>query len=230
MDQMPQERAIIRSEAFSPDGARKALWRKTGLPDNFTDDKFLESLVVNATVAQRRYGRIVWSALAVNQRLCVVAIVSSAAYLLHQRILNTSTLLGTEAFLLLGGAALHGALHPQALWPSVAARTTVLLLLTCLMSPIYASLTASISSDTVVACAAVLLVAHLYLFDYTKPSMGSGPTLRGSVALACALCASVLMASRMHGYDDVLALVRDILSTAWQVLLIPLRLFHNPIY
>lgn len=216
---MPQKH-VINTEAFTPNGARKALWRKTGLPDNFIDDKFLESLVVNATVAKRSYWRVVWSALAVNQRLCVVAIVSSTAYLLHQRMLNASILLVSEGLLLLSGTALHGALHQGsnkfnvirygALWRSVAARTMALLLLTCLMSPIYASLTASISSDTVVACTAVLSIAHLYLYDYRRPSSGPGPTFRGSVALACALCASVLMASRMHGYDDVIALVRDV--------------------
>ncbi|KAL4517137.1 hypothetical protein Ndes2526A_g00718 [Nannochloris sp. 'desiccata'] len=103
------------------------------------------------------------------------------------------------------------------------ASTTVLVALTAVLSPVYATLTASISPDTVVASAAALLLAHLYLHDYKQPpgSGGggsisddivvidgySGPSLRGSLGLACAMCSSVLMASQLRRLEDVFALM-----------------------
>jgi phosphatidylinositol glycan class C protein len=75
------------------------------------------------------------------------------------------------------------------------------------LSPVYATLTASVSSDTVVACTAALLLAHLYLHEYRREKAG-GRGLAGSLGLACALCASVLMASRLRSLEQVFALVR----------------------
>ena len=63
---------------------RKALWCDQPFDDNHTDENFLECLVVNADVVRRRYWRVVWGALAIDQQVCIAAIVASVAYRLYQ--------------------------------------------------------------------------------------------------------------------------------------------------
>ena len=203
---------------------RKALWCEQQFPDNHTDDNFLESLVINADVVKRSYWRVVWASLAVTQQVCFVAIVASTAYHLYQGTLAANTLILWETALLLCGATLllwisH---YPINLANLSRDATSILslLALTAALSPIYATLTSSISADTIVACTAALLIAHLYLHDYKRPVTGlgrhmgvrPGPSLRGSLGLACAMCASVLMASQLPGLEDVFALVSSLVT------------------
>ena len=64
---------------------RKVLYARQPFADSHTGESFLEDLVVNAGVAQRRrYPAVVWAALALDQQLCTVAAVGSATYHLYQ--------------------------------------------------------------------------------------------------------------------------------------------------
>jgi hypothetical protein len=63
---------------------RKVLYERQPYDDTYTGEGFLEELVVNATVPQRDYAAVVWSALVVDQQLASVAAVGSASYHLHQ--------------------------------------------------------------------------------------------------------------------------------------------------
>lgn len=63
---------------------RKVLYEQpAGFQDNYTDATFLEALVVNATVPQRRYWSVVQGSVAVVQQLNNVAAVATAALQLH---------------------------------------------------------------------------------------------------------------------------------------------------
>ena len=59
------------------------------------------------------------------------------------------------------------------------------------------TLTRSISSDTIVATTAYMLLLHLYLHDYNFVNSVTD-SLTGSVSLGAAVFASVLLASRMR--------------------------------
>ena len=86
-------------------------------------------------------------------------------------------------------------------------RQCVLLVLgVCFLSPLYSTLTRSISDDTIVAASTWLLIAHLYLHDY---HLGSNVNVRlvGSLSLAAAVSASVLLASRLSDPQDVVRAV-----------------------
>jgi phosphatidylinositol glycan class C protein len=222
---------------------RKALWCPQYYPDNHTDENFLESLVINADVVQRSYKRVVWATLAIDQQVCLTSIVASVAYQLYQGTLTAHTVFIWEIGLFLGTTSLltifsrtherkTNATRPPLLQRlfQQGASTAALVALTAVLSPVYATLTASISSDTIVTSAAALLVAHLYLNDYKHAPSSScssgggsgsmsddssivinrycGPSLRGSLGLACAMCSSVLMASQLRQLEDVFALVR----------------------
>lgn len=79
---MPQTRSQARQAEASE--WHKALWRDQPFSDNYTDTRFLESLVVNAVGAHRSYAKVVWGATAVDQQICIAVIVASTAYSLHE--------------------------------------------------------------------------------------------------------------------------------------------------
>lgn len=62
----------------------KVLWREQPYPDNYVDSKFLESLVVNASVAKRSYWKVVEGALLVAEQLCLVSLLSGVAFSVHE--------------------------------------------------------------------------------------------------------------------------------------------------
>lgn len=111
------------------------------------------------------------------------------------------------------------------LWIQAAARRVVrslasallLLAVAAALSPVYATLTESISTDTVIACTCALLIAHLYLHDYSHSAAHASGRLSGSLGLTCALCASVLMASQLDAWQQVFALVSHLKSNNWSM-------------
>lgn len=70
---------------------------------------------------------------------------------------------------------------------------TIFLSFTFGFSPVLKTLTESVSTDTVYAMSAVMLLAHLVSFRYAQPSPP------GSLSLNAALFASVCLASRLPG-------------------------------
>jgi len=202
----------------------KVLWKTFGddRPDNYVDSKFLESLIVNADVGQRSYWNVVLGALFVANHLCLVMVLAGTAYLLHYQ---EEDVISTRIFMAQGiafciGLLLHvivecrtayrGARRALLSTLNVVLRAGILLGLTCVLSPVYATLTTSISPDTTVACICVLLIVHMYLYDYSEATHpGKKPTLGASLGLASGMCASVLMATRMKHLSDVISIVRD---------------------
>ena len=77
---------------------------------------------------------------------------------------------------------------------------------TALLSPLLGTLTETVSSDSIVACAVLLLLGHLYLHDYHFTA-GLTASLGSSLALGAAVCSSVLLASRLAGPEAVCAQV-----------------------
>jgi len=72
------------------------------------------------------------------------------------------------------------------------------------MSTFFATLTATISSDTVLASSILLLIGHFYLHDYSFTT-GSTEKIRGTLSMSCAVGASVLVSSRMKDSQHVFA-------------------------
>lgn len=189
---------------------RKILWCSLNEKDNYIDDFFLESLVVNASLRERSYWRVVWAALAVDQQLSIVAIVSTNAYLLSAEALSTQILLLFEAvvmlaMILLQSLALFSARDQFYRYiRQTGTSVVIMVLLIAALTPLYGTLAGSISSDSVITLAVLLLLGHLYLYEYKQ---GGINTVNGSISLACALCSSVLLASQLKKLEDVFALV-----------------------
>ena len=70
------------------------------------------------------------------------------------------------------------------------------------LSPLYSTLTRAISDDTIVAASTWLLLAHLYMHDYFFVT-SVADKLAGSLSLAAAVAAAVLLASRLAQPEKV---------------------------
>ncbi|KAM4629105.1 phosphatidylinositol N-acetylglucosaminyltransferase subunit C [Polymixia lowei] len=179
---------------------RKVLWVRQPFPDNYVDQRFLEELRRNEGIRQYRYWAVVKEAVLVGQQLSCVAIFIALWLYMEQGLLSPEALLWTSLSCALLGYGLYQALRPQAgsgceprtRWADLQS-AAIFLSFTFGFSPVLKTLTESVSTDTVYAMSAVMLLAHLVSFPYAQPSPP------GSLSLNAALFASVCLASRLPG-------------------------------
>ncbi|PIA59315.1 hypothetical protein AQUCO_00400306v1 [Aquilegia coerulea] len=197
-------------------------WRKVayggmqpGYDDNYTDESFLEGMVMNANVVKRDILKVMQDSVSISQYLCIVVLVVCVwTYTLGSTI--------GEANLLLLDVALLGSGFLVLL---LTARRLSLYLLyhyilnisyfICglyILAPIYNTLTRSISSDSIWALTVSLLILHLFLHDYSgstikPPGALNNPTLTSNISLNASIVASVLIASRLPSRLHVFAIV-----------------------
>ena len=143
-----------------------------------------------------------------------------------QGLLSPETLLWTSLVCALLGYGLHQALtSPVESGCELRTRladlqsATIFLSFTFGFSPVLKTLTESVSTDTVYAMTAVMLLAHLVSFPYAHPSTP------GSLSLNAALFASVCLASRLPGALHTFAMLSCALLVfaLWPCLLQRLR-------
>ncbi|KAG2449226.1 hypothetical protein HYH02_005972 [Chlamydomonas schloesseri] len=187
----------------------KVLWKRQPFPDNYVDHTFLEHLVVNDAVPRRRYWPVVLASTAVTQQMSCVA--AAAAVTLHLQAGRTGPweLLAACGVLLLLGYATCAVLGGQLLGGSVARGVRQCMLLVggvYGLAPLLHSLTATVSSDSVVALAAGLAAAHLALCDYSFVNSVTDK-MTGALSLAAAVLAAVLVAGRMRTELETFAVV-----------------------
>ncbi|XP_017284255.1 phosphatidylinositol N-acetylglucosaminyltransferase subunit C [Kryptolebias marmoratus] len=205
---------------------RKVLWERQPFPDNYVDQRFLEELRRNEGIRQYRYWAVVKEAGFVGQQLSCVAVFITLWLYMEQGLLAPEVLLWTSLSCAMLGYGLHQALTSQA-ESGCETRThladlqsaALFLSFTFGFSPVLKTLTESVSTDTVYAMSAVMLLAHLVSFPYGKPSPP------GSLSLNAALFASVCLASRLPGALHTFAMLTCALLVfaLWPCLLQRLR-------
>ncbi|XP_012695022.1 phosphatidylinositol N-acetylglucosaminyltransferase subunit C [Clupea harengus] len=176
---------------------RKVLYERQPYPDNYVDPRFLEDLKRNVGVRQYRYWNVVREAGLVSQQVSCVSLFVSLWSYMEQGDLSPSTLLWAGLLSSLVGYVLYKVLGDS----STGGRTSwtdlqsaaIFLAFTFGFSPVLKTLTESVSTDTVYAMSAMMLLAHLVSFPYAQPSPP------GSLSLNVALFASVCLASRLPG-------------------------------
>lgn len=197
-------------------------WRKVvyggmqpGFGDNHTDESFLEEMIMNANVVKRDLLKVVLDAVSISQYLCIVALVVlvwtytltntlTEKYLL---LLNVS-LLGSGFFILL----LTADMIPFNLLLNYLLKNTFFITALYMLSPIYHTLTRSISSNSIWALTASLLILHLFLHNYSgstvkAPGALDNPTLTSNISLNASIVASLLISSRLPSRLHVFAIV-----------------------
>nr|XP_009793863.1 PREDICTED: putative phosphatidylinositol N-acetylglucosaminyltransferase subunit C [Nicotiana sylvestris]XP_009793864.1 PREDICTED: putative phosphatidylinositol N-acetylglucosaminyltransferase subunit C [Nicotiana sylvestris] len=197
-------------------------WRKVvyggmqpGFDDNHTDESFLEEMIMNANVVKRDLLKVVLDAVSISQYLCIVALVVLVwTYTLRNTLnekylllLNVS-LLGSGFFILL----LTADMIPFNLLLNYLLKNTFFITALYMLSPIYHTLTRSISSNSIWALTASLLILHLFLHNYSgstvkAPGALENPTLTSNISLNASIVASLLISSRLPSRLHVFAIV-----------------------
>ncbi|XP_017543163.1 phosphatidylinositol N-acetylglucosaminyltransferase subunit C [Pygocentrus nattereri] len=201
---------------------RKVLYERQPFPDNYVDRRFLEELRRNIRVRQYRYWAVVREAGLVAQQLSCVAVFLTLWFYMERGDLGPSTLLWASLGFALLGYGLYEVLGGGSRERTRLAdlqSAAVFLAFTFGFSPVLKTLTESVSTDTVYAMSAMMLLAHLVSFPYTQPSPP------GSLSLNAALFGSVCLASRLPGALHTFAMLSCALLVfaLWPCLLHRLR-------
>uniref|UniRef100_A0A8C1ZMI4 Phosphatidylinositol glycan anchor biosynthesis, class C n=1 Tax=Cyprinus carpio TaxID=7962 RepID=A0A8C1ZMI4_CYPCA len=176
---------------------RKVLYERQPFPDNYVDRRFLEELRRNIRVHQYRYWAVVReTGLIAQQVSCVAVFFTLWSYMEQGELVPSAVLwvclgcalLGYGLYEILGGFCVRERTRLADLQSA-----TIFLAFTFGFSPVLKTLTESVSTDTVHAMSAVMLLAHLVSFPYAQPSPP------GSLSLNAALFGSVCLASRLPG-------------------------------
>ncbi|KAK9274522.1 hypothetical protein L1049_021771 [Liquidambar formosana] len=197
-------------------------WRKVayggmqpGFDDNHIDDSFLEDMVTNANVVRRDMLKVMRDTVSISQYLCIVALVVLVwTYTLGATLNENSLLLLDVSLLGLGFLVLLLTEERLSLnrllyyFLNISFFTTGLYAL----SPIYQTLTRSISSDSIWAVTVSLLILHLFLHDYSGSTIRAfgdpkNPTLISCISLNASVVASVFTASRLPSRLHVFAIL-----------------------
>ncbi|KAL8209615.1 hypothetical protein R6Q57_006347 [Mikania cordata] len=197
-------------------------WRKVayggmqpGFDDNHTDDTFLQEMVMNANVVKRDMQKVMLDSVSISQYLCIVALVVlvwtytlNSTITLNFLIVLDITLVGSGFFILLLTAKMlsFNLLLNYAI--KISFFTTGLYVL----SPIYHTLTRSISSDSIWALTTSLVILHLFLHNYSgstikAPGALENPNLMSNISLNASIVASLLIASRLPSRLLVFAII-----------------------
>uniref|UniRef100_A0AAY4CZ37 PIGC acetylglucosaminyltransferase n=1 Tax=Denticeps clupeoides TaxID=299321 RepID=A0AAY4CZ37_9TELE len=201
---------------------KKVLYGRQPYPDNYVDRRFLAELRRNVGVQQLRYWSVAREAGLVGQQVSCVAVFVALWSSLDGGALPPAALLWGGLLAALLGYGLHGALGGgtggRTRWADLQS-AAIFLAFTFGFSPVLKTLTESVSTDTVYAMSALMLLAHLLFFPYARPSPP------GSLSLNAALFGSVCLASRLPGALHAFAMLTWalLLFALWPCLLQRLR-------
>ncbi|CAO2814688.1 unnamed protein product [Amaranthus hypochondriacus] len=197
-------------------------WRKVayggmqpGFDDNHTDESFLEDMVTNANVVKRDLSKVILDSVSISQYLCTVTLVvlvwtfTLASSISFQSLLLLDIALLVSGFIVL---LLTAEMISLNLFAKYILNILYFIIGLYALSPIYHTLTRSISSDSIWALTTMLIVLHLFLHDYTgctvkAPGSLTNPSLSSNISLNTSIIASVLIASRLPSRQLVFAIV-----------------------
>ncbi|KAK9689980.1 hypothetical protein RND81_09G096000 [Saponaria officinalis] len=186
-----------------------------GFDDNHTDESFLEEMVTNANVVKRDLFKVILDSVSISQYICVVALVVLVWSYTLESTISYNTLLLLDVILLGSGflvLLLTAEMFTLRLFAQYFLNIVYFITGLYVLSPIYHTLTRSISSDSIWALTAILILLHLFLHDYTgctmkAPGSSTKPTLTSNISLNTSIIASVLIASRLPSRQHVFAIM-----------------------
>nr|GMD76877.1 putative phosphatidylinositol N-acetylglucosaminyltransferase subunit C [Ipomoea batatas] len=197
-------------------------WRKVafggmqpGFDDNHTDESFLEDMIMNANVVKRDLLKVILDSVSISQYICTVCLVVLVWTYTLKSSLNENSLLVLNVSLLGLGfftLLLTADMLSFNLLLSYVLKISFFIIGLYMLSPIYHTLTRSISSDSIWALTVSLLIIHLFLHNYSgstvkAPGTLENPTLTSNISLNASIVASLLIASRLPSRLHVFAVV-----------------------
>ncbi|KAK4382355.1 Phosphatidylinositol N-acetylglucosaminyltransferase subunit C [Sesamum angolense] len=195
-------------------------WRKVvyggmqpGFDDNHTDESFLEDMIMNCNVVKRDFVKVMVDAVSISQYLCIVALVVLVWTYTLRSIFSERSLVLLDIVLLGAGffvVLLTAEMLSFDLLLNYVVKISFFITGLYVLSPIYHTLTRSISSDSIWALTASLVILHLFLHNYSgsaAPGALEHSTFTSNISLNASIVASLLIASRLPSRLHVFAIV-----------------------
>lgn len=186
----------------------KVLWKKQTFPDNYVDPTFMSQLRTNATADFPSAIALVLSSLPIAQQLASVLLFVGIFTHIYLGGISAATLV----WLSIGTSFLMAALGYSAdydsgplFWQSLPSIIVLSFTLHAL-SPMVRTFSEATTSDSVWAFTAILFLAHCAFSDYAI-LLPVQRKLTTTVSLSMAMCASVVLSSRLMLDVDVFALL-----------------------
>lgn len=192
---------------------KKILWKKQPYEDNYVDASFLSQLRTNATASFPTWGFIMLSSLSIGQKLSIVLLFVAIFAHLHMGLLSSSALIWlsilTTFMLACMGCCVQmqrdGYNEDTSIMHSISGIVVLIFALQAL-SPVVRTFSETTTDGSVWACAATLFGGHLAFADYSM-FLDPRSRLRSTISLNMAMCASVVLSSRLTMDADVYALL-----------------------
>ncbi|KAL7101995.1 hypothetical protein ACP275_08G091600 [Erythranthe tilingii] len=191
-------------------------WRKVayggmqpGFDDNHTDESFLEEMIMNANVVKRDLVKVILDSVSISQYLCIVSLVVLVWTYTLRCIFTETSLLLLDIILLCSGfliVLLTAKTLSFDLLVSYFLKTSFFITGLYILSPVYQTLTRSISSDSIWALTASLVILHLFLHNYSDSTL-EFTNFTSNISLNASIVASLLIASRLPSRLHVFAIV-----------------------
>ncbi|KAM6262483.1 phosphatidylinositol N-acetylglucosaminyltransferase subunit C [Porphyrio hochstetteri] len=186
---------------------QKVLYERQPFPDNYVDRRFLEELRKNVHARRYRYGAVVFQSGAVVQQLCSVCIFVVTWWYMDAGVLSPQGLFGAALASSLLGYVLFDAVDGgagrqesgRARWADLKS-TLVFAAFTYGFSPVLKTLTESISTDTIYAMSALMLLGHLIFFDYGANAAIVSSTLSLNMAIFASVCLASRLPRSLHAF------------------------------
>lgn len=195
---------------------RKVLYADQRVPDNYVHESFLGQLRTNVNLVNFTLSESYYGVTGLLQQICRVALFAILFERLQDGLLHPWDIFLGLALLGLPAYCFYSVVQRRTIAQVVEDlhRAAVFMAFGSSLAPIMATLTETISTDTVYAMAAGALLLHLACHDYLRglrpladeeePISDDGPW--AAIALNAALFGAVCLASRLSGVGPVLAL------------------------
>lgn len=201
-----QEEAPISYEPKRP--WKRVLYEKQQYRDNYVDPvTFLDRLNMNLRQERPSLGVIFIGATLVVQQFSVVSIFLTTYKYIRLNSAICRVVLQFDVCTLIIGYCLHKVVGENTS-PLSHTISQCALFGVCLriVAPVLQNLTAAFSSDTIHALAITFSTIHLVFHDYAYVNY-QHDTFSGTISLNAAMFTSIILASRLHSMETVLALL-----------------------
>ncbi|XP_003229561.1 phosphatidylinositol N-acetylglucosaminyltransferase subunit C [Anolis carolinensis] len=186
---------------------QKVLYKRQPFPDNYVDRSFLEKLRKNIHARKYQYWAVVFESGLVIQQLCSVCVFVVIWWYMDMGLLAPQWLFGAGLISSLIGYVIFDAVESgigksqsdQSQWADLK-NAVVFLAFTYGFSPVLKTLTESISTDTIYAMSAVMLLGHLIFYDYGANAAIVSSTLSLNMAIFASVCLASRLPCSLHAF------------------------------
>ncbi|XP_054836671.1 phosphatidylinositol N-acetylglucosaminyltransferase subunit C [Eublepharis macularius] len=186
---------------------QKVLYKKQPFADNYVDQSFLEKLRKNVHARKYLYWAVVFESGVMIQQLCSVCVFVVIWWYMDMGLLAPQWLFGAGLVSSLIGYVFFDAIDSGAgrnesgrtRWADLKS-SVVFVAFTYGFSPVLKTLTESISTDTIYAMSAFMLLGHLIFYDYGANAAIVSSTLSLNMAIFASVCLASRLPRSLHAF------------------------------